>query len=50
LRTRTGHGTLLKMEPAFIERVMTLLHQESIRIQTAILDNLKTNEDHWSEE
>jgi chorismate mutase len=50
LRTRTGHGTLLKMEPAFIERLMTLLHQESIRIQTAILDNLKTNEDHWSEE
>jgi chorismate mutase len=50
LRTRTDHGTLRRMEPAFIERMMTLLHQESIRIQTAILDNLKTNEDHWSEE
>ena len=50
LRTRTDHGTLRNLEPAFIERLMTLLHQESIRIQTAILDNLKTNEDHWSEE
>jgi chorismate mutase len=50
LRTRSDHGTLKGMEPAFIERLMTLLHQESIRIQTAILDNLKTNEDHWSEE
>ena len=50
LRTRSDHGTLLNMEPAFIERLMTLLHQESIRIQTAILDNLKTNPDDWSEE
>lgn len=50
LRTRIEHGTLLNLEPAFIERVMTLLHQESIRIQTAILDNSKTNGDHWSEE
>jgi chorismate mutase len=50
LRTRSDHGTARNMEPAFIERLMTLLHQESIRIQTAILDNLKTNEDHWSEE
>jgi chorismate mutase len=50
LRTRTEHGTLLNMEPAFIERLMTLLHQESIRIQTAILDNLKTGGDDWSEE
>lgn len=50
LRTRTEHGSLRDLEPAFIERVMTLLHQESIRIQTAILNNLKTNSDHWSEE
>ena len=50
LRTRTEHGTLLNLEPAFIERVMTLLHQESIRIQSAILDNFKTTGDHWSEE
>ena len=50
LRTRTEHGTLRDLEPAFIERMMTLLHQESIRIQTAILNNLKTNKDHWSEE
>jgi hypothetical protein len=38
------------MEPAFIERLMTLIHQESIRIQTAILDNLKTKGDPWSEQ
>jgi len=50
LRTRTDHGIQRKIEPAFIERFMTLLHQESIRIQTAILDNLKTNDDSWSEE
>jgi chorismate mutase len=50
LQTRTEHGTLRDMEPAFIEKLMTLLHQESIRIQTAILDNLKTTGDHWSEE
>jgi chorismate mutase len=50
LRTRSEHGTLRSMEPAFVERLMTLLHQESIRIQTAILDNLKTKEDPWSEE
>jgi chorismate mutase len=50
LRTRTEHGTLRAMEPAFIERLMTLLHQESIRIQTAILNNLKTKQDPWSEE
>jgi chorismate mutase len=50
IRSRTEHGVMLNMEPAYIERVMTLLHQESIRIQTAILDNLKTKPDHWSEE
>jgi chorismate mutase len=50
LRTRTEHGTLRNIEPAFVERLMTLLHQESIRIQTAILDNLKVSDDHWSEE
>jgi hypothetical protein len=38
------------MEPAFIERLMTLLHQESICVQTVILDNLKTKDDPWSEE
>jgi chorismate mutase len=50
LRSRTEHGTSRELEPAFIERLMTLLHQESIRIQTAILDDLKTREDTWSEE
>jgi chorismate mutase len=50
LRNRTEHGTLLNLEPSFIERIMTLLHQESIRIQTSILNNLRTTRDHWSEE
>jgi chorismate mutase len=50
LRTRTEHGAFLNIEPSFVDKVMTLLHQESIRIQTAILNNLKTNGDHWSEE
>jgi chorismate mutase len=50
LHTRSEHGTLLDLEPSFVERVLTLLHQESIRIQTIILNNLKTNGDHWSEE
>ena len=50
LRTRSEHGIMKNLEPAFIERLMTLLHRESIRIQTTILDNLKTSEDHWSEE
>jgi chorismate mutase len=50
IRTRTEHGILLNLEPAFIEKVMTLLHQESIRIQTSIHSNLKTSKDNWSEE
>jgi chorismate mutase len=50
IRTRTEHGILLNLEPSFVEKVMTLLHQESIRIQTAISNNLKTGDDHWSEE
>jgi chorismate mutase len=49
LKTRTEHGSHLNMEPAYIERLMTLLHQECIRIQTAILDDLRTG-DTWSEE
>jgi chorismate mutase len=49
IRTRSEHGTLLNVDPVFIERMMTLLHQESIRIQTARLDNLKPNGDDWSE-
>jgi chorismate mutase len=50
LRTRTEHGTLLHLDPAFVERILTLIHQESIRIQTAILNNLNTRNDDWSEE
>lgn len=50
LRTRTDHGLHKGLEASFTEKLLTLLHQESIRIQTAILDNLKTNDDNWSEE
>lgn len=50
LRTRGEHGTMLEMDPSFIERFMTLLHQESIRIQTSILHNLRNGTDKWSEE
>ena len=50
LRTRGEHGTLLGLEPAFIEKFMTLIHQESIRIQTDKLHNLRSTGDSWSEE
>jgi len=50
LRTRTEQGTLLNLEAAFIERVLTLLHQESIRIQTGISNDMSEANDHWSEE
>jgi chorismate mutase len=50
LRTRTEHGITVNLDPVFVEKVMTFLHQESIRIQTSILNHLKSNEDHWSEE
>lgn len=50
LRTRTEQGTFLGLERSFMERVMKLLHQESIRIQTEIMNNLMTNGDCGSEE
>lgn len=50
LRTRGEHGSLRGLDPVFVEKVLTLFHQESIRIQTLILNHLKTNGDHWSEE
>jgi chorismate mutase len=50
LRTRTEHGTVLGLEKSFIERVMKLLHQESIHIQTEIMNNLRTNGERGSEE
>ena len=50
LKTRTFHGKTLDLDVKFMGKVMTLLHQESIRIQTNILDNLKLNNNNWSEE
>ena len=49
LRTRGEHGSLKGLDPAFVEKVLTVLHQESIRIQTSILNNLRSNGEHWSE-
>jgi chorismate mutase len=43
LRTRTEQGTILGLERSFIEEVMKLLHKESIRIQTEVMNTLKTN-------
>lgn len=50
LRTRTGQGKAMGLEPLFIEKVMKLLHQESIRKQTEIMNSLKTNGECGSEE
>ena len=43
LRTRIGHGKKIGLEPSFVEMLMKLLHQESIRKQTEIMNNLKSN-------
>jgi chorismate mutase len=43
LRTRTAHGTHTGLEATFVESLMKLLHQESIRKQTEIMNNLKEN-------
>ncbi len=50
LRTRTEHGGMLKLEASFVEKIMTLLHQESIRIQTSVLNNQGINGGNLSEE
>jgi chorismate mutase len=50
LRSRGEHGFHLGLDPVFVEKVLNLMHQESIRIQTNILNNLKTNREGWSEE
>ena len=39
LRTRTQTGILKEMRPEFIEKLCQLLHQESIRKQTEIMNN-----------
>ncbi len=50
LKTRTEQGIMLNLDSSYIERVLTLLHQESIRIQTGISNNMSAGNDHWSEE
>jgi chorismate mutase len=50
LRTRTEQGAYLGLEKSFMERVMKMLHQESIRKQTEIMNNLTTNGECGSEE
>jgi hypothetical protein len=49
LRTRTEHGTIQGLDRPFMERVMKLLHQESIRIQTEVMNTLRTNGECGSE-
>jgi chorismate mutase len=49
LRTRTEQGTILGLEPLFMEDLMKLLHQESIRIQTNVMNSLKNNGECGSE-
>lgn len=50
LKTRTEQGTMLNLESSFIERILTLLHQESIRIQTGKSNISGSPDDPWSEE
>jgi chorismate mutase len=50
LRTRTEHGMVIGLEKSFIERVMKLFHQESIRIQTEKMNDLRTGGECGSEE
>ncbi|MDX9930095.1 MAG: chorismate mutase [Bacteroidales bacterium] len=41
LRTRIGHGKKTGLEPSFVEALMKLLHQESIRKQTEVMNKLR---------
>jgi chorismate mutase len=50
LRTRTEQGLVLGLEKTFVEEVMKLLHQESIRIQTDKMNTLRTKGECGSEE
>jgi chorismate mutase len=43
LRTRTAQGVQSGLGISFVESLMKLLHQESIRKQTEIMNNLKRN-------
>jgi chorismate mutase len=50
LKSRTEQGTLLGLEKSFMERILKLLHQESILIQTEIMNRLKKDGECGSEE
>lgn len=41
LKTRTEHGKTLKLDPLFTEALLKLVHQESIRRQTAVMTSMK---------
>jgi chorismate mutase len=43
LRTRIAHGKGHGLDPSFVEMLMKLLHQESIRKQTEIMNHLKNS-------
>lgn len=43
LRTRISHGTARGLEQSFVEMLMKLLHQESIRKQTEVMNDLRNN-------
>jgi len=50
LQTRTEQGLYMGLEKAFIGDLLKLLHQESIRIQTEVLETLKRSDECGSEE
>jgi len=50
LRTRTAQGTRAGLETSFVESLMKILHQESIKKQTEIMNSLKQNGDCGSSE
>lgn len=43
LRTRTSHGIQTGLDASFVESLMKLLHQESIKRQTEIMNDLRNN-------
>jgi chorismate mutase len=49
LQTRTAQGNALGLEPSFVEKILKLLHEESILMQTEVMNNLKKNGECGSE-
>lgn len=49
IRTRTAHGEAIGLEGSFVERIMKLLHEESILRQTEVMNNLKKKGECGSE-